>query len=230
MAVLILAIDTTTPSGSVALLEDGTLLGEANVESTATHSARLFRSVDFLLAASGRDVRDLDGFAVAVGPGSFTGIRIGVGAAKALAFASGKPVAPVSTLLALAAKLAADGARLVCPLLDAKREEIYAGLFEARKGGLVEIIPQGAYDPDAFFGRLPARRVIAFAGSGLAATRAKLLPGVGDRARFPERSPFIAAEVGRIGVGLIRAGKAVEAASLEPLYFRRSQAEETCRS
>jgi tRNA threonylcarbamoyladenosine biosynthesis protein TsaB len=228
--VLILAIDTTTPSGSVALLEDGTLLGEANVESAATHSARLFRSVDFLLAASGRDVRDLDGFAVAAGPGSFTGIRIGVGAAKALAFASGKPVAPVSTLLALAAKLAADGARLVCPLLDAKREEIYAGLFEARTGRLAEIIPQGAYDPEAFFDRLPARRVIAFAGSGLAATRARLLRCVGDRARFPERSAFIAAEVGRIGAGLLRAGKGVEAASLEPLYFRRSQAEETCRS
>lgn len=227
---LILAIDTTTPSGSVALLEDGTLLGEANVESAATHSARLFRSVDFLLAASGRDVRDLDGFAVAAGPGSFTGIRIGVGAAKALAFASGKPVAPVSTLLALAAKLAADGARLVCPLLDAKREEIYAGLFEARTGRLAEIIPQGAYDPEAFFDRLPARRVIAFAGSGLAATRARLLRRVGDRARFPERSAFIAAEVGRIGAGLLRAGKGVEAASLEPLYFRRSQAEETCRS
>jgi tRNA threonylcarbamoyladenosine biosynthesis protein TsaB len=228
--VLILAIDTTTPSGSVALLEDGTLLGEANVESAATHSARLFRSVDFLLAASGRDVRDLDGFAVAAGPGSFTGIRIGVGAAKALAFASEKPVAPVSTLLALAAKLAADGARLVCPLLDAKREEIYAGLFEARTGRLAEIIPQGAYDPEAFFDRLPARRVIAFAGSGLAATRARLLRRVGDRARFPERSAFIAAEVGRIGAGLLRAGKGVEAASLEPLYFRRSQAEETCRS
>jgi tRNA threonylcarbamoyladenosine biosynthesis protein TsaB len=228
--VLILAIDTTTPSGSAALLEDGTLLGEANVESAATHSARLFRSIDFLLGASGKDVRDLDAFAVAAGPGSFTGIRIGISAVKSLAFASGKPVAPVSTLMALAAKLAADGARLVCPLLDAKREEIYAGLFEARKGGLVEIIPEGAYDPDAFFDRLPARRVIAFAGSGLPAYRAGLLSRVGDRGRFPERSAFIAAEVGRIGAGLIRAGKGVEAASLEPIYFRRSQAEETCRS
>ncbi len=226
----ILAIDTTTPSGSVALLEDRTLLGEANVESAATHSARLFRSIDFLLGAFGKDVQDLDAFAVAAGPGSFTGIRIGVGAAKALAFASGKPVAPVSTLLALAAKLAADGARLVCPLLDAKREEIYAGLFEAREGGLAEIIPQGAYDPDAFFDRLPARRVIAFAGSGLATYRAGLQSRAGDRARFPDRSAFIAAEVGRIGAGLIRAGKGVGAASLEPLYFRRSQAEETCRS
>ena len=227
---LILAVDTTTPGGSVALLEDETLLGEANVESAATHSSRLFRSIDFLVGALGKDIKDIDAFAVAAGPGSFTGIRIGVGAVKSLAFASGKPVAPVSTLLALAVKLSADGTRLICPLLDAKKEEIYAGLFEAGKAGLVELIPQGAYSPDVFFARLPARRVIAFAGSGLAAYKAQLLPYVGDRARFPVRSPFIAAEVGRIGAGLIRAGKGVDAAALEPLYFRRSQAEETCRT
>jgi len=226
---LILAVDTTTPSGSVALLDDDALLGEANVESAATHSARLLRSVDFLLGAHGRDVQDVDAFAVAVGPGSFTGIRIGIGAVKSLAFASGKPAAPVSTLLALAAKLASEGGRLVCPLLDAKKEEIYAGLFEARKAGLAELISQGAYGPDEFFARLPPRRVIAFAGSGLAVYRAKLLPYVRDKARFPRRSSFIAAEVGRIGKEMILEGKGVGAASLEPLYFRRSQAEERCR-
>jgi tRNA threonylcarbamoyladenosine biosynthesis protein TsaB len=228
--VIILAVDTTTPGGSVALLEDETLLGEANVESAATHSARLFRSIDFLVGALGKDIKDVDAFAVAAGPGSFTGIRIGVSAVKSLAFASGKPVAPVSTLLALATKLASEGTPLVCPLLDAKKGEIYAGLFESREGGLIETIPQGAYDPEAFFARLPARRVIAFSGSGLAAYRDKLASFVGERARFPERSPFIAAEIGRIGARLIRSGKGVDAAALEPLYFRRSQAEETCRT
>jgi tRNA threonylcarbamoyladenosine biosynthesis protein TsaB len=226
---LILAVDTTTPSGSVALLEDDMLLGEVNIESAATHSARLLRSVDFLLATHGRDVKDIGAFAVAAGPGSFTGIRIGVGAVKSLAYASGKPVAPVSTLLAIASKLADDGPRLVCPLLDAKKEEIYAGLFEVCEAGLAELIPQGAYTPDAFFVRLPARRVIAFAGSGLTAYRAKLLSYVRDKARFPRRSSFLAAEVGRIGYGMIREGKGVDAASLEPFYFRRSQAEEKCR-
>lgn len=227
---LILAVDTTTPGGSAALLEDGTLLGEANVESPATHSARLFRSIDFLVGALGRDIRDVDAFAVAAGPGSFTGIRIGVGAVKSLAFASGKPVAPVSTLLALASKLASGGPSLVCPLLDAKKGEIYAGLFEAGTNGLVEIIPQGAYDPEGFFARLPAGRAIAFAGSGLTAYRAGILSRIGDQARFPGRSRFIAAEVGLIGFGLLRDGKGVDAASLEPIYFRRSQAEEICRT
>jgi tRNA threonylcarbamoyladenosine biosynthesis protein TsaB len=227
---LILAVDTTTPGGSVALLEDDRLLGEVGIESAGTHSARLLRSVDFLLGAHGRDVRTVDAFAVAAGPGSFTGIRIGLGAVKALAYAGAKPVAPVSTLAALAAKLAADGARLVAPLIDAKKGEIYAGLFETGPAGPVELVPQGAYAPDDFFARLPARRVIAFAGTGLAVYRAKLLPYVRDKARFPRRSAFIAAEVGRLGRAMVLEGKGVDAASLEPIYFRRSQAEETCRS
>jgi tRNA threonylcarbamoyladenosine biosynthesis protein TsaB len=228
--VLILAVDTTTPGGSVALLEDDRLLGEVAIDSAGTHSARLLRSIDFLVGAHGRDIRAVDAFAVAAGPGSFTGIRIGLGAVKALAFASAKPVAPVSTLAALATKLASDGARLVAPLIDAKKGEIYAGLFEAGPAGLVEVIPQGAYAPDGFFARLPARRVIAFAGTGLAVYRSKLLPYVRGMARFPRRSGFIAAEVGRIGRALILERKGVDAATLEPIYFRRSQAEETCRS
>ena len=166
---------------------------------------------------------------MAAGPGSFTGIRIGVGAVKSLAFASGRPAAAVSTLLALATKLAADGPSLVAPMLDAKKGEIYAGLFEARKDGLEEVIPQGAYSPDGFIARLPARRVIAFAGSGVPGCRAKLLAYVRDKARFPRRSAFLAAEVGRLGLRLIRGGRGVDAESLEPLYFRRSQAEDRCR-
>jgi tRNA threonylcarbamoyladenosine biosynthesis protein TsaB len=230
--VLILAVDTTTPGGSVALVEGDALLGEANVGSAATHSARLFRSIDFLLGALGRDVQAIDAFAVAAGPGSFTGIRIGLGAVKSLAFASGRPVAAVSTLAALASKLADGGARpgLFCPFLDAKKGEVYAALFEARDGRLEEAVPQGAYAPDEFLARLPAGRPIAFAGSGLEAYGDKVRAALGGRAAWAGRSPFIAAEVGRIGAALLREGKAVDAASLEPLYFRKSQAEEPCRT
>lgn len=223
---LILAVDTTTPSGSVALAEDGALLGEASLESAATHSARLLRSVDFLLGAHGRDIRDVGAFAVAAGPGSFTGIRIGVGAVKSLAFASGRPVAAVSTLAALAAKLEGGPEALVCPLLDAKKGEIYAALFEAGPGGLAEIVPQGAYTPEGFLARLPAGRTVAFIGGGLDACRGAVSERLGGAARFPARSRFVAAEVARLGAALLAAGRAVDAASLEPIYYRRSQAEE----
>jgi len=223
---LILAVDTTTPSGSVALLRDGAVLGEFDLESPSTHSARLLRSVDFILQANQLDIQAVDAYAVAAGPGSFTGIRIGVTAVKSLAFASGKPVAPVSTLEALASKIAASPVRLACPILDAKRGEIYAALFEVRSGRLTEAIPQGAYDPDAFFARLPLHRVASFIGNGLALYREKLLTYVRDKARFPRRSPFIAAEVGRLGHQLLLEGRGVGARDLEPIYFRKSQAEE----
>lgn len=223
---LILAVDTTTPSGSVALAEDGALLGEAAVESAATHSARLLRSVDFLLGARGLGIQDVGAFAVAAGPGSFTGIRIGVGAVKSLAFASGRPVAPVSTLAALAAKLEGGPEALVCPLLDAKKGEIYAALYEAGPGGLAEIVPQGAYEPAAFLARIPAGRPVAFIGGGLDACRGAVRERLGEAARFPARSRFVAAEVARLGAAILAAGRGVEAASLEPIYYRRSQAEE----
>jgi tRNA threonylcarbamoyladenosine biosynthesis protein TsaB len=223
---LVLAVDTTTPSGSVALLRDAELLGEFDLESPSTHSVRLLRSVDLLLHANSLEIQAVDAYAVAAGPGSFTGIRIGLSAVKSLAFASGRMVAPVSTLEALASKIAAPPARLVCSVLDAKRGEIYAALFEVRASRLVEVIPQGAYDPDAFFARLPARRVTSFIGNGLNLYRDKLLAYVRDNARFPRRSPFIAAEVGRIGHRMLLEGRGVPASGLQPVYFRRSQAEE----
>ncbi|MGD1010160.1 MAG: tRNA (adenosine(37)-N6)-threonylcarbamoyltransferase complex dimerization subunit type 1 TsaB [Candidatus Aminicenantales bacterium] len=223
---LILAVDTTTPSGSVALLRDAELLGEFDLESPSTHSARLLRSVDLLLQANALDIQAVDAYAVAAGPGSFTGIRIGLSAVKALAFASGRMVAPVSTLEALASKIAGPSVRLACPVLDAKKGEIYAALIEFRSGRPTELIPQGAYDPDTFFARLPAHRLTSFIGNGLTLYRDKLLAYVRDKARFPRRSPFIAAEVGRIGHRMLLEGKGVPASGLEPVYFRKSQAEE----
>jgi tRNA threonylcarbamoyladenosine biosynthesis protein TsaB len=223
---IVLAVDTTTPSGSVALLRDGRLRGEFDLESGSTHSARLLRSIDQLLGADGLDIRAVDAFAVAAGPGSFTGIRIGLSAVKSLAFASGKPVAAVSTLEALALKVAVPPVRLACPVLDAKKGEVYAALFEVRAGRLAEVVPPGAYAPDDFLARLPAHRVTAFIGSGLALYKDKLLAHLRDKARFPARSPFIAAEVGLIGQRMLAEGRGLAARELEPVYYRRSQAEE----
>ncbi|MEW5901063.1 MAG: tRNA (adenosine(37)-N6)-threonylcarbamoyltransferase complex dimerization subunit type 1 TsaB, partial [Acidobacteriota bacterium] len=138
---LILALDTTTSSGSVALLDGTRLVAEINAESATTHSARLLRSVDYLLKSNGLNIRTIGGFAVAAGPGSFTGIRIGLSTVKAFAFASGVPVAPVSSLSALALKLRETQGRLFCPLLNAKKGEVFAALFEAQGNELKETIP-----------------------------------------------------------------------------------------
>jgi tRNA threonylcarbamoyladenosine biosynthesis protein TsaB len=222
----LLAIDTTTGCGSVALLEGPRLLAEINAESGLTHSARLLRTVDFLLKKNGLEVKDLDGFAVAAGPGSFTGIRIGLSTVKAFAFASKKQVAPVSTLAALALKLRDTQGRLLSPFLDAKKGEVYAALYELGGREFKAVIGEGAYSPDAFLARLPAHRVIHFIGNGVDVYKDKIRAYLKDNARFSTRSFFIGHEVGLLGQEILRKGRAVTGEALEPLYYRRSQAED----
>jgi tRNA threonylcarbamoyladenosine biosynthesis protein TsaB len=223
---LILALDTTTGSGSVALLEGARLLAEINAEVPGSHSAHLLRSVDHLLRLTGLSIKDVAGYAVAAGPGSFTGIRIGLSTVKAFAFASGRKVAPVSTLAALALKLNDPPGRLVCPLVDAKKGEIYAALFESRKKALREVIPQGVYAPDRFLALLPAHRIVNFIGNGVGVYREKVLAYLKDKARFSPRSLFIAREAGILGYEALKNGRGVGSEKLEPIYFRKSQAED----
>ena len=223
---IILAVDTTTFAGSVALLEKTKLLAEVNIDSPSTYSERLLPAVDFILKTNGMNIKDMDGFALAAGPGSFTGIRIGLSTVKSFSYASGKPVAAVSTLKALAWKLRHPQNHLLCPLLDAKKGEIYAALFESKGEKLKEIVPQGAYSSDRFFTLLPSNRIIFFIGNGIGAYRDKIFQYFKDKARFPHRSPFIAFEVGLLGNELLRKNKGVSAQELKPIYFRKSQAEE----
>jgi tRNA threonylcarbamoyladenosine biosynthesis protein TsaB len=222
----ILAVDTTTFAGSVALLRKTKLLGEFNIDSHTTYSERLLPAVDIILKAHNLKIKDMDGFALAVGPGSFTGIRIGLSTVKSFSYASGKPVAAVSTLKALAWKLRFPSSRLLCPLLDAKKGEIFASLYESKESKLQEIIPQGAYSPDHFFSLLPAHRIIFFIGNGIDTYREKIFKYFKDKARFSRQSPFIANEIGLLGYELLRKKRGVSAQQLEPLYFRKSQAEE----
>ena len=127
----LLAVDTSTLTGAVALLEDDTLVAESRLNVALTHGERLLPAIDGILAAAGWSLAELDALAVAVGPGSFTGLRIGVSTVKGLAFATGKPTVPVSTLEALAWSLPL-AAHPVCPVLDARKGEVYTALFLTR--------------------------------------------------------------------------------------------------
>ncbi|MBN1223666.1 MAG: tRNA (adenosine(37)-N6)-threonylcarbamoyltransferase complex dimerization subunit type 1 TsaB [Candidatus Aminicenantes bacterium] len=222
----ILSIDTTTPCGSVALMQGTRLLTEWNSESRLAHSERLLPAVDFILKSQGVSISDVGAFAVAIGPGSFTGIRIGLSLMKSFAFASGKPIAPVSTLEALALKLMHYQSRLICPLLDARKGELYAALFERRKNELIEIVPQGAYTPDRLLSLLPTHRIISFIGSGTDAFKDKIFDYLKDKARFSTRSLFLAFEVGLLGYRILKEGRGLDFKEVKPLYFRKSQAEE----
>jgi tRNA threonylcarbamoyladenosine biosynthesis protein TsaB len=222
----ILAVDTTTFSGSVALLKGSRLEAEVNADSSVTFSERLLPAIQIVLSSSGLTIQDVEAFAVAVGPGSFTGIRIGLSTIKSFAYASKKPIAPVSTLTALAKKLQNSQNRLICPLVDAKKNEVYAALFESKKGKLKEMIPQGVFSPDAFFARLPAHRIIHFIGNGVDVYGQTLFRYFKDKARFSRRSTFVAFEVGLIGHQMLLKGQGQDFRDVQPLYLRKSQAEE----
>ena len=132
----ILAIESSAKSASVAVAEDGQLAAYAYQNVGLTHSRTLMPMLENMLKSSELSLADMDALAVAVGPGSFTGLRIGISTVKGLAFAAGKPCRAVSTLLAMATPLAHLSDTLIVCAMDARREQIYHALFHAKDGRL----------------------------------------------------------------------------------------------
>lgn len=223
---LILSIDTTSFAGSVALIQKKKLIAEVNSDSFITHSERLLPSIDLMLKTKGLQIKDIEGYALAVGPGSFTGIRIGISTVKSMAFVTQKKVAPVSNLEALALKLKSPYIQLLCPVIDAKKGEIYTALYESKGSGLKEIIPQSCTTPDLFLSQLPSNRLIHFIGSGCRTYKKTIYKYLKDKARFSSRSLFTAYEIGRIGHNIFTEKKDIDFEEIKPLYLRKSQAEE----
>jgi tRNA threonylcarbamoyladenosine biosynthesis protein TsaB len=223
---LILGMDTSTRAGSVALLRNDQVLGEILVHSGIAHSESILPAASRIIEQSGIAPRDIDLFAVTVGPGSFTGLRIGVSIVKGLAFASSRPVAGVSTLEALAWNFCFS-ARPVCTLLDAKKGQVYAALFKPGDGGLPrregEIL---AIEPDKLLKVLPDDVILA--GEGAVRYEGVFLPAFGPGSFAPPHLHLIrAASVALLGKGLFAAGRTVEAAALAPVYIRPSEAEQS---
>jgi tRNA threonylcarbamoyladenosine biosynthesis protein TsaB len=221
----ILGLDTSTRSGSVALVEDGRIRAELNVAGPLDHSERLLPSVDFLLDRLGLAVNDLDAVAVTRGPGSFTGVRVGLATAAGLARAAGIPAAGVPTLEALAhATPPPEAGRWICTWIDAGRREIYAAAFEVMEGGLQQCLPPTVEPPSAWLERLP-EVAATFVGDG-SESYAELLS---TRGRSPSVRPgpwFLGAPVARIAQERLQAGDAVP---LQPLYLRPPDARKAQR-
>jgi tRNA threonylcarbamoyladenosine biosynthesis protein TsaB len=222
----ILAVDTCDTAGSAAVLHNSRLLGEINIDSKVTHSQRLLTAVDFLMRDLNLEIAGMDGYAVAAGPGSFTGIRIGISTVKSLSFSFQKPIAPVSRLKALAFKLAGVEDRLICPFLDAKKNQVYAALYNSSESEIKAVFPEGAYDPDDFLSRLPRGRVVRFIGSGTDIYVEKLKQHLRDKAVISHRSFFAAHEIGCLGYGMIKNNQGRDSRDVTPIYLRKSQAEE----
>src|SRR5262245_41448200 len=156
----VLAIDTTTARGSVAVVEDREVLGEVRLHSADRQSGHVLPAVDFLFARLGFGVAELDGLAVTLGPGSFTGLRVGISTVQGLALGAGKPCLGLPTLDVLARKLRGCGPWLV-PLMDAYRGQVFAAVYDsdARRCG-----PMAAQEPATLLQGLPSE--VALLGGG----------------------------------------------------------------
>lgn len=219
----LLALETATLAGGAALLDDGRLVGESRLNIALTHSERLMAVVDRLLHDCGWDVSSLGGVAVSIGPGSFTGLRIGAATAKGLALALDVPVAAVPTLDALAATLPFADAP-VCPILDARRGEVYCSLYRWRGAGMERRWDYLALPPEVAAARLEAPVIVL--GDGVAACRPYLARlGDGLREAEPVHSLPSPSAVGALGHAMLAAGGGIPAEQLAPLYLRPSEAE-----
>jgi tRNA threonylcarbamoyladenosine biosynthesis protein TsaB len=226
--VRLLAVETSTLTGAVAVLDSGAVVAESRVSVAVTHGERLMAAIDGVLRAARCELADIDAFAVAQGPGSFTGLRIGLSTVKALAFATGKPVVGVPTLEALAWRLPYC-AYPVCPILDAKKNEVYAGLYRTLEGQLEVLEAPRAVAPATLAEDLRASVTgsIVFLGDAVAPYAPVLVDVLGVRARLAPadlRLPS-AVTVGELGSLALRNGEVRDPASLVPLYLRPSEAE-----
>jgi len=219
----VLALDTTSLRGSVALREGDELLGLVYLATNTDHSTTLLPAIDYLLAASGLTVEEVGGIAVAAGPGSFSGIRIGLATAKGLAQARQRPLAGVSALHALAHRLRFLPG-LICPMVDALRGQVYTTLYRSDGNEVEELAAPVAVAPADWLATLPDAEV-RFLGDGLR-RHGGLIAAAGRTAwSMPSVVPFLADVIAEIGGRRLERGEGDPVGALDALYIRASDAE-----
>jgi len=219
MTPLLLAIDTATPIGTVALFEGAALLGCLEYRLDKAHARLLMPMIDTLLRGAQVDKHALAAIAVSQGPGSYTGLRIGVSTAKGLCMALEKPLLAVGSLEALAWKVQPLAARLgawVCPMLDARRMEVYCQLFDAA------MQPQSSVhalviDEGSFAAEMDARKVI-FIGDG--AAKCKSLLEITPNAIVLDQFLSTAADMGPAALAKFAAAQFEDLPTFEPFYLK----------
>jgi tRNA threonylcarbamoyladenosine biosynthesis protein TsaB len=219
----LLTIDTSTSTCSVSLTIGERVVSECLLNLEKTPASRLLRLVDTALGEAGLGVTELDGIGVALGPGSFTGLRVGVATVKGLALAAGKPVVGFSSLAMLAMNLP-WAAYPVCPMFDAKKKEIYTAVYTCREFP-APLIADCVVSPGDFLESLNG--VTIFVGEGALAYRELIIARLGDKALFaPSSAQQPRASQGAVLARLAFAsGEITPISALIPRYIRASEAE-----
>ncbi len=223
----ILGMDSSGLVASVAVVENDILVAEYTVNHKKTHSQTLLPMLDEVVRMTELDLDSIDAIAVAAGPGSFTGLRIGAATVKALGFALDKPVVSVPTCHGLAYNMWGTD-KLVCPIMDARRNQVYTGVYEFVEGKLVVIRDQDAMSIDELLDYLNTldRRVI-FVGDGIPVYGALIKERLNAGCEFAPAgfNRQRASSVAAIGLQLYESGHFQNADDHKPIYLRKSQAE-----
>ena len=220
---MMLGIDTASRSGSVALVDETQVLASFYLRQTPPFSSHLMRLVDAVCIQVGCRISDLGGFAVSLGPGGFTSLRVGLATAQGLALATGKPLVGCSTFEALVA-MAAGWHGIVCPVLEARRGEVYAAFYCRQDATVREVMPGMVTTPDALCTLVTERTL--FLGSGVRVYGALLAATLGAHAVCLENGVEgeLAVSVARLGQSRLPHASAVAWQTLAPLYIRAADA------
>ena len=219
----IAALDTSGPTASCAVMKDGAIAHSIFLNQGLTHSETIMPALDEAMRASGLTCAEIDCFATVAGPGSFTGVRIGVCAAKGLAHAVNKPCARIDALEALAMNFYGfDG--VACPILDARRGQVYGAAFAMENGLPERILEDTAIEIGAFLELLPKNRRLVFLGDGLRVHADFIRERLPEAVLAPQNLAQLRAESACV-LAANREDEWMEAKLLTPIYLRAPQAE-----
>lgn len=221
---IILGIETSTMTGSVAIIRGESLVAEFTLNTKTTHTERLLSAIDFVLQSAFMTIHDVDGIAVASGPGSFTGLRIGVTTAKSLAYSIQKPVVGISSLDALASQFL-HSERLICPILDARKKEVYTAFYRNEGASVQRLSDYAVIAPEKLLTEIT--EPVLFLGDGVAPYRIQIETILGEQALFADAAHRFprASLVAQLGSKRLLEGGHDDAFALTPYYLRKSDAE-----
>lgn len=222
---IVLSVDSSSKVATVALMKDGSLIGEITLNDKKEHSVILMNIITQLLQINNLTIDDIDGYVVSKGPGSFTGLRIGMATIKGLSFGSNKPYVSVSSLDALAFSVSSfDG--IICPIMDALRNSVYTSLYRNSNGKLERLMDYCALDIDELIEIIKSKNEkVIFIGDGLEKNKDYLLEKCPDCAFPPNHLNLVrASSLGELGSELLKNGEFDDPNST-PFYLKKSQAE-----
>ncbi len=228
----VLALDTTTRAGSVALVDAGRVIDQRSGDGARTHALRLPGEITALADANGVSLSSVDLYAVATGPGSFTGLRIGIATIQGFAFVHGRQIVgvPVLDALAHAASETLPVGALIAAWMDARRQDVFASLYRVGDGPacsrerLIDVDGPTVASPTATLARWASLSVgmpRLFVGDGAVLYASAIAREVAGASALP--SPLLAGTIGRLAVA--RASEAMDPAAIRPLYVRRTDVE-----